>query len=66
VRNLSIKLYRIYVCYTNITLYIAFGIIRGLTLPAVGLGTYYQWIRGHSCIVPEKDGKNQLYQLYEK
>jgi hypothetical protein len=36
-RNLSIKLYRIYVCYTNITLYIAFGIIRGRTwnvLPA--------------------------------
>jgi len=29
VRNLSIKLYRIYACYTNITLYIAFGIIRG-------------------------------------
>jgi hypothetical protein len=28
VRNLSIKLYHIYVCYTNITLYIAFGIIR--------------------------------------
>jgi hypothetical protein len=28
---LSIKLYRIYVCYTNITLYIAFGIIRGFT-----------------------------------
>jgi hypothetical protein len=28
VRNLSIKIYRIYVCYTNITLYIAFGIIR--------------------------------------
>jgi len=28
-RNLSIKLYRIYLCYTNITLYIAFGIIRG-------------------------------------
>jgi hypothetical protein len=26
---LSIKLYRSYVCYTNITLYIAFGIIRG-------------------------------------
>jgi hypothetical protein len=24
-------LYRIYVCYTNITLYIAFGIIRGFT-----------------------------------
>jgi len=29
VHNLSIKLYRIYVCYTNITLYIPFGIIRG-------------------------------------
>jgi hypothetical protein len=28
---LSIKLYRIYVCYTNITLYIAFGIMRGFT-----------------------------------
>jgi hypothetical protein len=28
---LSIKLYRIYVCYTTITLYIAFGIIRGFT-----------------------------------
>jgi hypothetical protein len=28
---LSIKLHRIYVCYTNITLYIAFGIIRGFT-----------------------------------
>jgi hypothetical protein len=25
------KLYRIYVCYTNITSYIAFGIIRGFT-----------------------------------
>jgi len=29
VHNLSIKLDRIYVCYTNITLYIVFGIIRG-------------------------------------
>jgi hypothetical protein len=28
---LSIKLYRTYVCYTNITLYIAFGIIRVFT-----------------------------------
>jgi hypothetical protein len=28
---LSIKLYRIYVCYTNITLHKAFGIIRGIT-----------------------------------
>jgi hypothetical protein len=26
---LSIKFYRIYVCYMNITLYVAFGIIRG-------------------------------------
>jgi len=31
VRNLSIKLYRIYVYYANITLYIALGIIRGFT-----------------------------------
>jgi hypothetical protein len=30
-RNLLIKLYRIYVCYTNFTLYIAFGIIRSFT-----------------------------------
>jgi len=31
VRNLSNKLYCIYVCYTNITLYVVFGIIRGFT-----------------------------------
>jgi len=31
VRNLSIKLYRIYEYYTNITIYIAFDIIRGFT-----------------------------------
>jgi hypothetical protein len=30
-RYLSIKLYRIYVCYMNITLYIAFGIVPGFT-----------------------------------
>jgi hypothetical protein len=30
-RNLSIKVYRTYVCYTNIKLYIAFGIIHGFT-----------------------------------
>jgi hypothetical protein len=42
---LRVKLYRIYVCYTNITLYIAFGIIRGFHITAVGLGTYYPWIR---------------------
>jgi hypothetical protein len=34
------KLYRIYVCYTNITLYKAFG-----------LGTYYPRIRGHTCTI---------------
>jgi hypothetical protein len=28
---LSIKLYRIYVCYTNVMLYIAFGIIHSFT-----------------------------------
>jgi hypothetical protein len=28
---LSIKLHRIYVCYMNITLYTAFGIISGFT-----------------------------------
>jgi hypothetical protein len=28
---LSIKLYRIYVCYTYITLYVVVGIIRGFT-----------------------------------
>jgi hypothetical protein len=28
---LSIKLYRVYVCDTNITLHIAFDIIRGFT-----------------------------------
>jgi len=31
VRNLSIKLYRIFVYYTNITLYTVFAIIRGFT-----------------------------------
>jgi hypothetical protein len=28
---LSIKLYCMYICYTNVTLYIVFGIIRGFT-----------------------------------
>jgi len=31
VRNLSIKLYRICVCFTNMTLYIAFSTICGFT-----------------------------------
>jgi len=31
VRNLSTELYRIYVRYTNITLFIAFAITRGFT-----------------------------------
>jgi len=48
VRNLSVKLYRIYACYTNITLY---GVIYSLryyprfSVTAVGLGTYYPQIR---------------------
>jgi hypothetical protein len=46
VRNLSIKRYCIYVCYTNITLYIAFGIIH---VTAVGPETYYLQIRWHDC-----------------
>jgi len=33
VSNLSIKLYRIYISYMNITSYIAFGTIRGFTQP---------------------------------
>jgi len=41
--NLSIKLYHIYVCYTNIT-HIAYGIIRSFT------ETYYLQIRGQYCI----------------
>jgi hypothetical protein len=47
---LSIKLYRIYVCYMNIMLYIAFGIIGGFHVTAVGLGTYYSRILRHTCI----------------
>ena len=54
-RNLSIKHYRIYVCYTNITLYVAFGVIRGSRnrgrswniLPAdmaVRLYIYWAWL----------------------
>jgi hypothetical protein len=46
--------YRIYACYTNITLcmyvyiYIAFDYSR-FHITAVGLETYYPRIRGHTC-----------------
>ena len=53
-RNLSVKLY-LFVHVTQIsryiTLYIAFGIIRGFTVTAVGLGTYCPWIRRATCIL---------------
>jgi hypothetical protein len=35
VRHLSVKRYRIYVCYMIITLYITFGIIRGYVLERI-------------------------------
>jgi len=44
VRNLSIKLYRIYVCYMNNTLYHVIYSVRyypRFSVTAVGLGTYY-------------------------
>jgi len=52
VRNLSIKLYRIYVCNTNITLYHVINNVwyyPRFYVTAVGLGTYYPWIRGSAC-----------------
>jgi hypothetical protein len=51
--NLSIKLYRIYVRYTDITLYAVIYSFRYYTrfsVTAVGLGTYYTWIRRSTCI----------------
>ena len=42
-RDLSIKLYRIYVCYTNMTLYDVIYSVRyypRFHVTAVGLGTY--------------------------
>jgi len=54
VRNLSIKLYRIYVCYMNIALYHAIYSVRyypPFHVTTVGLGTYYLRIRGSSCII---------------
>jgi len=53
VRNLSIKLSRIYVYYTNITLHNVIYSVRYYPLfhvTAVGLGTYYPQIRGPACI----------------
>ena len=53
VHNLSIKLYRIYVCYMTITLYHAIYSVRyypRFSVTAVGLGTYYPWIRRSTCI----------------
>jgi hypothetical protein len=51
--NLSIKLYRIYVCYTNITLYHAIYSVwyyPQFHVTMVGLGTYYLWIWGSACV----------------
>jgi len=53
VRNLSINLYRIYVCYTNVTLYhIIYSVLYypRFHVTAVGLGTYYPQIQGSSCV----------------
>jgi len=52
VRNLSIKLNCIYVCYTNITLYLVIYSVRyypRFAVTAVGLGTYYPRIRRCAC-----------------
>ena len=61
-RNLSIKLYRIYVCYTNITFYHVIYSVRyypRFHVTAVGLGTYYPWIRGSACSLMTK--RNELW-----
>jgi len=53
VRNLSIKLYRICVCYTNIMLYDVLYSLRyypRFIVTAVGLGKYYSRIRRSTCI----------------
>ena len=52
-RNLSIKLWRIYVCYTNITSYDVIYSVRyylRFHITAVGLRTYYPWIWRSTCI----------------
>jgi len=50
--NLSIKLYHIYVCYMDITLYyVTYSIryYRWFHVTALGLGMYYLWIQGSAC-----------------
>jgi len=52
VRNLSTKLYRIYVCYMNIMLYHVIYSVRyypRFHVTAVGLGTYCPRLRGSAC-----------------
>ena len=62
-RNVTIKLDRIYVCYTNITLYhvmYSFRYYQRFNVTAVGLGTHYPWIRGFVCIpLPHIQATNQ-------
>jgi len=51
--NLSIKLYCIYVCYTNIMLHHVIHSVRyylQFHVTAVGLGTYFLRIWGSACI----------------
>jgi hypothetical protein len=43
------KLYRIYVCYMNITLYIAFGLIRGFTQMIVDGVVYWLELMCRRC-----------------
>jgi len=54
VRNLSItKIYRIYACYTNLTLYDIIYSIRyypRFSVTTIGLGMYYLRIRRSTCI----------------
>jgi len=51
VRNLSIKLRRIYARYTNITYHAIYSVRYYLrfSVTAVGLGTYYPCIRRSTC-----------------
>jgi len=56
-RNLLIKLYRIYVCYANITLYhgmYSFRYYPQFHVTAVGLGTYYSRTRRSACILSSR------------
>jgi len=54
VHNLSIKLYCIYACYTNIMLYDVIHCVwhyPWFSITAVGLGMYYPWIWRSTCMV---------------